>query len=119
MRPCLYSSPLITVDSFQRGAETVALIAEAPDTYRLEARAAEANTFGRYEIRVKEVRAATLRDQERLAAERTAEQFENEGRRLFTRGSPEELKKAIDSRKQQSDTRDCDTRQPRRGICSF
>jgi tetratricopeptide (TPR) repeat protein len=53
------------------GMETVSLIADTAGRYRIEIRAKDqAVETGRYEIKLEELRAATLTDKERLAAER-------------------------------------------------
>jgi len=63
------------------GSETVTAIAEAPGAYLIEARSAEKTAkAGRYEIKVEELRAATVEDKYRVAGEATfreAEQLQN------------------------------------------
>jgi CHAT domain-containing protein/Tfp pilus assembly protein PilF len=62
------------------GSETVSVIAEAPGAYLIEARSVEKTArAGRYEIKVEELRAATVKDKYRVAGElvfREAEQLQ-------------------------------------------
>jgi CHAT domain-containing protein/Tfp pilus assembly protein PilF len=63
------------------GSETVSMIAEAPGVYLIEARSPEKTArTGRYEIKVEELRAATVEDKYRVAGEsvfREAERLQN------------------------------------------
>jgi len=92
---------LFVCDGFKRGEESVSLISEAGGSYRLEARAAEAKAVtGRYEISVRELRVATPQDRERLATEQAANQLMVEGKRLYTQGAAESLKRAVEKYEQ-------------------
>jgi CHAT domain-containing protein/Tfp pilus assembly protein PilF len=74
------------------GSETVSAIAEAPGAYLIEVRSPEKTAkTGHYEIKVEELRAATVDDQYRVAGEsvyREAEQLQN--------GTLEARKKSIE-----------------------
>jgi CHAT domain-containing protein/Flp pilus assembly protein TadD len=80
------SNPLI------EGAETASAIAEAPGAYLIEVRSPEKTAgTGRYEIKVEELRAATVEDKYRVAARSVfleAEQLQN--------GTPEAKRKSIE-----------------------
>jgi len=55
-----------------QGAEPVLIIGETTGNYRLEVRPAEKTaSAGRYEIKIEELRAATVQDKSRIAAEQT------------------------------------------------
>ena len=73
-------------------AETISAIAEAAGAYMVEARSAEKTAqTGRYEIKVEELREATVEDKYRVAAKsvyREAEQLKN--------GATEDRRKSID-----------------------
>ncbi|MGH9841256.1 MAG: CHAT domain-containing protein, partial [Blastocatellia bacterium] len=92
---------LAKYDDFQRGAEMISLIASASGNYRIEVRSGEIKpAAGRYEISVSELRVATLQDQQRLATEQNARQLVTDGRRLFTKGSKDDLQSAIEKYEQ-------------------
>ena len=74
-----------------QGAESLFHVAESSGDYRLEMRAWERDApAGHYEVRVAEVREATVQDRTRAAAERLCE----EARRLQTQGPLAELWRA-------------------------
>lgn len=86
----------LVCDSFKRGEESVSLIAESVGSYRLEVRSAEKKAaFGRYTIGVRELRAATPADRERLATEQAAQQLMVAGKQFYTQGSAETLKQSV------------------------
>ncbi len=76
-----------------QGAEPASLVAEASGSYRLEVRAWQKSApKGRYEVRVEELRAATLQDKTRVAAERAFA----EATLVSGQGTAESLRKAIE-----------------------
>jgi CHAT domain-containing protein/Tfp pilus assembly protein PilF len=91
---------LVEADMFNIGdTELVSLLAEAATTYRLEVRAPdEKATKGRYEIKLKELRAATDRDKSAVAAERLVA----EGIGILLQGQPnaDSWRKAIEKYQQ-------------------
>jgi tetratricopeptide (TPR) repeat protein len=76
-----------------RGQESVSVVAEASGDYRLEVRAfAKEPASGRYEISIKELRAATPQDTNRVAAQRLFIEAEQ----LRAEGAAESLREAIE-----------------------
>jgi CHAT domain-containing protein len=74
------------------GAETVLAIAEAAGAYRIEARSLEKTAkTGRYEIKIKELREATVEDKNRVAAESVFWEAEK-----LKQGTLEERRKGIE-----------------------
>jgi CHAT domain-containing protein/tetratricopeptide (TPR) repeat protein len=96
------SDPLI------EGSETVSAIAEAPGAYLIEVRPPEKTAkSGRYEIKIKELRAATAEDKYRVAGEvifREAERLQN-GTLEAKRKSIEKYHEALDSYRRASDSK--------------
>jgi CHAT domain-containing protein/tetratricopeptide (TPR) repeat protein len=74
-------------------SELVSLIAETPTTYRLEVRSPDkAAPTGRYEIKIKELRAATAQDQSAVAGERLVA----EGVQLQAQFTADSLKQSVE-----------------------
>ncbi len=77
----------------RQSVEELSLIAEVPGMYRLEIRSAKPSTDGtvrRYLVKIAELRPATAKDTERIAAERAFV----EGRRLQARGEADAFREA-------------------------
>lgn len=86
---------MVEVDSpnYRNGQEPVSLVAEASGSYRLEVRSPEKSApTGRYEVKLDEVRAATLRDKSRVSALKTW----MEAKSLRNQRTAESLRKAIE-----------------------
>ncbi len=71
------------------GLESLSWIATAAGSYQLQIRAADKTATGKYEVRLEELRAATVADKERL----TAEQLFLEAERLSLSDKPRALEK--------------------------
>ena len=88
------------------GSETMSVIAEAAGAYRIEARSAERTAkTGRYEIKVEELREATVEDKYRVAAEwvfREAKELQN-GTLEARRNSIEKYHEALELYRRASD----------------
>ena len=84
---------LLQLDCRHYGPTPVSLIAETSGLYRLEVRSHEREQArGRYELRVEEIRSATVKDNHRIAAEKTFA----EGEQLLKEWKAESSRKAID-----------------------
>jgi CHAT domain-containing protein/Tfp pilus assembly protein PilF len=76
-----------------QGPEPISIIAEVAGDYRLEVRSLEEKAeIGRYEVNVKELRAATQKDRERIAALKAVA----EASRFAAQATAESLRKAIE-----------------------
>jgi CHAT domain-containing protein/Tfp pilus assembly protein PilF len=77
----------------KEGPEPISLIAEIAGNHRLEVRSLEEKTdTGRYEVNVQELRQATLKDRDRIAAERAVA----EATQFRAQATAESLRKAIE-----------------------
>jgi CHAT domain-containing protein/Tfp pilus assembly protein PilF len=75
------------------GPEPVSLLAEASGDYRLEVRApAKDAPTGRYDVKIEELRAATTRDKDRIAAQKAY----TDGKALRNRRTAESQRRAIE-----------------------
>lgn len=75
-----------------QGPEVISLVTAAPGSYRLEVRSVEKKApSGRYEVKIEELRAATLQDESRVAAQ----QAQTEARHMASRQGAESLAKAV------------------------
>ena len=89
------SQKLTEVDSPNgtQGPEPLSIIAEVAGNYRLEVASLEEKAeTGRYEVNVKELRAATTKDRDRIAAEKVLA----EATQFRAQGTAESLRKAIE-----------------------
>lgn len=84
---------LIEIDNLNgsQGPEPLTFIAENDDSYRLEIRSPDKNAAGRYEAKIKELRAATEKDKNRIAAQ----QVRSEGILLYLQGNTKSLQNAV------------------------
>lgn len=85
---------LAEADAFRgiEGTEIVSLVAEVAGIYRVEVRCVEkTQALGEYELTVRDLRAATAADRERVAAERAKFRAD----RLYGQGKPDALKQAL------------------------
>jgi tetratricopeptide (TPR) repeat protein len=71
--------------------ESVAVVAEASGTYRLEVRPLHKVAAGRYEIRIEELREATAQDKKRIVAERAV----SEASHLYMQATVDSRRQAI------------------------
>jgi CHAT domain-containing protein len=83
-------------DGVRQGVESISTVAEAPGTYRLEVRPAEVKAkSGRYEVTIKELRAATPQDRSRIITEQAAKRLLREGNQLCAQATAESRRQAI------------------------
>ena len=88
---------LSETNNLKRGTEAISLIASISGDYRLVVRSAESVApLGRYVVSIRELRAATPQDRDRLATEQAAQQLMGEGKRLQVQGPGETLKQALE-----------------------
>ncbi|MEK6283133.1 MAG: CHAT domain-containing tetratricopeptide repeat protein [Acidobacteriota bacterium] len=85
---------LTEVDSLNRtqGSESISMIAETTGDHRLNVRSLEKTAAGRYEVKIEELRTATAKDENRVAAETASRQ----GAVLRRQGTVESLKGALE-----------------------
>jgi CHAT domain-containing protein/Tfp pilus assembly protein PilF len=89
------SDQLAEVDrpSGSRGPEAISYIAQVPGVYRLRLRSLEKSAgLGRYQVRIKELRDATERDESRITAEKAV----TEGERLRAQGTADSLRAGME-----------------------
>ncbi len=83
-----------------QGEEPLAVIVETAGNYRLEIRSLEKTVpAGRYEVKIKELRAATEKDKKRIVASFSANKAFGEAEALRQQGTAESLRNAIKNMK--------------------
>jgi CHAT domain-containing protein/uncharacterized protein HemY len=100
---------LVQLDCRYYGPTPVSFIAETAGVYRLEVRSLERDQApGRYQMRVEEIRRATVKDKQRIAAEKSfaeAEQMLKEWKAESSRQAIDKLKDSLPSWKAAGDYR--------------